>query len=68
MKKMFQMALLLLKGNNCATLFKIHAKNVEVMARINLDGWMDGWMDGRSNELMVMCLFRQNQWLCDFFF
>ena len=40
-KKMFQMALLLLKGNNCAKLFWNPCIMVQVMVRTNPDGRTD---------------------------
>ena len=40
-QKMFQMALLLLKGNDCAILFWNPWIIVQVMVRTNLDGHMD---------------------------
>ena len=41
-KQMFQMALLLLKNNNCANLFLNPCIIVQVMVRTNPDGRMDG--------------------------
>ena len=40
-RKMFQMALFLLKGNNCAKLFRNPYINVQVMFRTNPDGRTD---------------------------
>ena len=62
-EQMFQMAFLLLEENNCAKLFWNPCSNVQVMARINLDGPTHNACTLTKLKLYQLCLaYRKQAW------